>query len=798
MNPSKDPGKYGRAYVSVVVFLGLGAVGTSILQLSSSPIPLEQWFLLAALTLVSGSATIKLPAIPASISISETFVFTAVLLYGPAAGTVIVALDGLVMSFWIARRIQEPSRAFFNMSAPAVSVWCSAHLFFHLAGIVPLNVAASGIDRILPALIVFAVTYFSLNSWLITIAIALHTRSSALTVWRRNFVWLSINYFCGASVAILLVVYTRSIDIQYVGVIVPLLLVMYFTFKTSLGRVEDANRHVEEVNTLYLSTIETLAMAIDAKDQITHGHIRRVQEYATGLARHVGVTDSQLIKAIEAAALLHDMGKLAVPEYILNKPGKLTPAEFEKMKLHASVGADLLSAIDFPYPVVPIVRHHHEQWDGSGYPAGIKGVEIPIGARILAVVDCFDALTSDRPYRSRLTDGDALRILMERRGSVYDPLVVDTFVKVYREIAPALAPSGLSAQVLDEIAGSRQHPGSPANPPRPALTATGAGAMLTMQEFTAAIAEQVNVSGIGDVVVTYLRRLVPVTLCVVYLHEATTEELVAIYASGDLAASVKGLTIPLGDRLSGWVAANHQTIVNSDPALDLGEIARTAPTRLRSCLSTPLLDGAQVVGVLALYSAREEAFGEAHQRIAETIASHSTQAFRSAAEADGFTRHDLITGLPNVQQLEHTFNRRTRTDTNRESMVILVFIDVINLNRVNIVHGRDAGDESLRHVVEHILSELAPDDLLFRYGDDEFVALLSTTDSSEAETMATRMRDKIRNRRVLLPAGSFISVDITATAIRTPDDGKSLQDLVGAARTRGSSHGVRRGSASVH
>ena len=131
-----------------------------------------------------------------------------------------------------------------------------------------------------------------------------------------------------------------------------------------MGRVEDTNKHLSELNTLYMSTIETLAMAIDAKDQITHGHIRRVQHYAVALAKGIGIKDPAHIRAIEAASLLHDMGKLAVPEYILNKPGPLTPAEFEKMKLHASVGADILSAIDFPYPVVPIVRHHHESWDG--------------------------------------------------------------------------------------------------------------------------------------------------------------------------------------------------------------------------------------------------------------------------------------------------------------------------------------------------------------------------------------------------------------------------------------------------
>ena len=176
--------------------------------------------------------------------------------------------------------------------------------------------------------------------------------------------------------------------------------------------MEDANSHLAALNSLYMSTIETLAMAIDAKDQITHGHIRRVQTYAVALAKGMGVTDDKLIRAVEAAALLHDMGKLAVPEYILNKPGPLTPAEFEKMKLHAGVGADILSSIAFPYPVDTIVRHHHENWNGSGYPDGLAGSAIPIGARILSVVDCFDALTSDLARtRPRLPDKEAIQIL---------------------------------------------------------------------------------------------------------------------------------------------------------------------------------------------------------------------------------------------------------------------------------------------------------------------------------------------------------------------------------------------------
>src|SRR3954471_3048716 len=427
-----------RLYVGTVITVGAIALLHSMYLLQEYPVS-DHWFILAGLTLLTGSFTVRIPAIPARLSVSEIFVFAAVLLFGPAAATMIVVLDCLVISLWQKKGSRRVSRILFNVAAPAVAIWIAAHAFYALASIEPLGKHPQPILPLLVPVLVLAVLYFLLNSLLVAWAVALEKRISAFSVWSESFLWLSLNYFSGASVAALLLPYLQSEQPQFarvIGILLPLLLISYLTFKTAMGRVDDAHRHLKELNDLYLSTIETLAMAIDAKDQITHGHIRRVQVHAVKLARAMGVKDSLQIRAIEAAALLHDMGKLAVPEYILNKPGPLTAAEFDKMKLHASVGADILSSIDFPYPVVPIVRHHHESWDGSGYPDGLSGASIPIGARILSVVDCFDALTSDRPYRPRLSDKEALRILHERRGSMYDPIVVDTFTRVHSSIAP--------------------------------------------------------------------------------------------------------------------------------------------------------------------------------------------------------------------------------------------------------------------------------------------------------------------------------------------------------------------------
>jgi putative nucleotidyltransferase with HDIG domain len=640
---------WGKTYLWLVIAAGFTVVAFSLREMSVDP-PGRQWFILAALTLISGSATIRLPSSYASISTSETFVFTAVLLYGPAAGTVVVALDALVVSFWISKRQDEPHRAMFNLSAPALSVWISSHLFFLVAGVKPLVQQPSPINVILPALLLFALTYFTLNSWLITFVIALERKLSPVTVWKRSFVWLSLNHLGSASVAFLLVGYNRKIDIGYVGVIIPLLLVLYFTFKTAMARVEDSDKHLEQVNRLYLSTIETLAMAIDAKDQVTHGHIRRVQAHATSLAREVGVTDDNLLKAIEAAALLHDMGKLAVPEYILNKPGKLTDAEFEKMKLHASVGADILSAIDFPYPVVPIVRHHHENWDGSGYPAGIKGTDIPIGARILAVVDCFDALTSDRPYRPRMSDQDALTILRERRGTMYDPMIVDTFFQVHPTALTELPRQGPPSEVLNTIARSRQASSISERGTAVGEIPSSADELLTVYELTRALAGQTRLADAGNETAKHLRRLIPSSLCVVYVYDRQTDELEARHAVGEGSSTIRGLRMPLGQRLSGWVAANRKTIANSDARLDLAEAVKSQSLRLKSCISTPLIYEDELIGVLSLYSSDLSAFTEDHKRIIETISKQVAHAFKSATRFE--STRDALAGFPSLQQLE--------------------------------------------------------------------------------------------------------------------------------------------------
>ena len=608
MSPVKKLSSAAKTYLGVVIFAGLATIAHSAAVLIQSPPP-GGWMVLAVLTLVTGSLTIRIPTISARISVTEVFVFAGVLWFGPAVATFIVVLEALIGTLWLKGRSRTPIRALFNVSAGASAIWTASHIY--------VLVAPSDTKQLLLPVAVLAVAYFAFNSLLIATAVGFEHGISPIQVWRRNFLWLGLNHLVGASMAVMLVAYTRtpSIDFQTISAVLPLLVVTYLNFRMTLGRVDDAHRHVSQVNEMYLATIEALALAVDAKDQITHGHIRRVQVYTLELAKRLGVRDNGQLKAIETAALLHDMGKLAIPEHILNKPGKLTSAEFNKMKRHADIGADLLSSIKFPYPVVPIVRYHHENWDGKGYPSGIAGTDIPLGARILSVVDCFDALTSDRPYRPRLSAGEAFDILRQRRGNMYDPLVVDAFIAAYDELAPLATEAGLQARSLIGESTFASEPGSALNEIR-----ANASEVSLLDQCAQQIAAAPTLSTAVDSALQTLRQLTPITTCALYRYDANLDQVVCESASGDPHNLLKGLIIRLGERVTGWCAANQKVAVNSDAYLDLTEMAGRFSPSLRSTLCVPLLHEDKVSGVFTGYSTQENPFDERHRYVAERVA----------------------------------------------------------------------------------------------------------------------------------------------------------------------------------
>jgi len=614
-------------HVGAVICFGFAAIAAAVYAMVVAPPPVNT-LVFAGLGLVAGLCAVKIPGVNARVSASDTFFIASAMLFGPASAMAALAINSAVLCW---RRGYTIQRLLFNATQPALSLGIATRVF-QLCGGSPLDPSAHVTQTILPLAAMTAV-YFGLNSGLLALAIALESKTRVYDVWKR--LWpLSVNYVAAASAAFCFVVAMRSAGPAAAVAVTPLVVVLHLTIRSITGRLSDAEKYVQTVDKLYLSTIETLATAIEAKDGVTSDHIRRVQKFAIGLAKALGVADQKTIKAINAAALLHDTGKLAVPEHILNKPGKLTALEFEQMKLHVDVGADILSSIDFPYPVVPIVRAHHENWDGTGYPRGLKGEEIPIGARILSVVDCYDALTSDRPYRPALTDAEAMKIVLERRGKMYDPAVVDTFVRVYREIAAEVMKPVPHQEALSKIGRAIS---APQPPPPTVITEIRPDApddLLAIVSLSRVVSGEATFGDAAALATSHLSRILADTTCAFFIHDAGSGHLVARHVTGEHAVALRGMSIGMGERLSGWVAACRQTITNSDAALDLYD----RNVKLGSALSTALMDGDRVVGVFTAYAAAPQAFTGDQSRLVEMMAPHLGRIVGAALRHEQRTR----------------------------------------------------------------------------------------------------------------------------------------------------------------
>jgi putative nucleotidyltransferase with HDIG domain len=420
--------------------------------------------------------------------------------------------------------------------------------------------------------------------------------------------------------------------------------------------VRDRERHIVETEALHLRTIEGLAMAVEAKDSNTHRHLMRVRVYVSEIGKIMGL-DRSTMQALLTAAFLHDIGKLAVPEYIINKPGKLTPEEFDKMKIHPVVGADILERVHFPYPVVPIVRSHHEAWDGSGYPDGLAGENIPIGARILTAVDCFDALASDRPYRKAMPLDDAMEFVKKRAGIQFDAAVVALLAEHYprleemarkqiEEVEPlktdlfiqrGAAPGAgfepeQGKQPSTRDAATSSSPGPRLLPARPRQIASVAEETSAIDKVSQMLGQSLSARTASSTMSELLQSLIPFDCLAIYLKLGETVS--ARYLEGRFAPAFTTRPIPVGEGLSGWVVDSGRPIMNGNPTVEpnfLGLSGLLTPDS--SALAVPLFDGAGAIfGAITLYSAESAAFNKDHLRILEAIQSKFSNSLESESK----------------------------------------------------------------------------------------------------------------------------------------------------------------------
>ena len=776
-----------KGFVGLVVVLGTAVLLYGAIHQTSRNI--AEFICYLGIAILASRLKVNLPGITGTMSVNFLFILLGILQLSFSETLVLGVASILVQCLYPDR--PSAIQVTFNICVSAVST-ALAYVAFHLAlshGLVESRALALGAA---------ASIYFIANTGSIATVISFTEAKSLKKILVECYFWSFPYYLVGAGIAGAIGWFNEAFNWETSLLIVPVIYLIYRSYGLYLGKLDDEKRHVEEMANLHLRTIEALALAIEAKDHTTHDHLQRVRVYAIEVAKELGMVGEDM-EALQAAALLHDIGKLAIPEHIISKPGRLTPEEFEKMKIHPLVGGEILERVRFPYPVVPIVKAHHEKWDGSGYPYGLKGTDIPIGARVLSAVDYLDALASDRQYRRALPLEEAMERLSGESGKSFDPQVVDVLKKRYRQlekrvhaqfakegdlhlstelkIERGLAPaagfenatvkqtSGQEATFLYSIAAARQE--------AQALfeLSQDLGASLSLKETLSVFSVK-------------LRLLVPYDAIAIYLRRS--DELIPEYVNGDNFRLFSSLRIPVGQGLSGWVAQNKKPIVNGNPSVEPGYL--NDPTKfstLRSALAVPLEGVAGVIGVLALYRGERDAFTSDHLRILLAICSKMALAIENAVkyqQAENSATTDYLTGLPNARSLFLQLDRElARCKRDATSLTVMVG-DMDGFKQINDRFGHLEGNRVLRLFAQALKESCREYDYVARMGGDEFVVVAPGLPADVAVKKADQLRALAKQAGVEVCAEDILSLSVGQAVF--PDDGKDAEELLAEADRR--------------
>jgi diguanylate cyclase (GGDEF)-like protein/putative nucleotidyltransferase with HDIG domain len=774
-----------KAFIGLVLILG-AVVFAQALANSQWEDPLRFLCYLAIAILASG-LKVALPGITGTMSVNFLFILIGILELSFPETLIIGCAATLVQCFWRVRPFPKPVQVAFNLCSMATAIFLS-HYTYHYP---PLLTRSSPL-----ALVAAACVYFVTNTGPVAVVIALTERKSFRKIWSECYFWSLPYYLIGAAIAGLVSVVNHVVGWQTSLLVLPVIYWIYRSYRLYLGRLEDEKKHVEEMAGLHLRTIEALALAIEAKDSTTHDHLQRVRVYALEVAKELRLSEDD-IEALRAAALLHDIGKLAVPEHIINKPGKLTPEEFDKMKIHPLVGAEILERVSFPYPVVPIVRAHHERWDGTGYPYGLKGEEIPIGARILSAVDCLDALASDRQYRRALPLDAAMKVVIEQSGRQFDPKVVDILERRYIELERMAKSKSKEADVsklstdvkidngIQPAAGFEQSSlkdqAATANGDFLCSIASARQEGQTLFELSHDLGASLSLDETLSVLSLRMKKLVPYDSIAIYIRKE--DRLIPQHVNGDNFRLFSSLEIPLGHGLSGWVAQNRKPIINGNPSVEPGYL--NDPTKfstLNSALSVPLEGLTGVVGVLTLYSGERDAFTKDHLRILLAISSKVGLSIENALkyqQAENSATTDYLTGLPNARSLflhlDCELARCKRTNTT----VAVMVCDLDGFKQVNDRFGHLEGNKVLQLFARYLKEACREYDYVARMGGDEFVIVAPGFRRQVAQEKAEHLNDLARQVGRQVCGEDLLSLSV-GTAFY-PEDGLDAEQLLAEA-----------------
>jgi diguanylate cyclase (GGDEF)-like protein/putative nucleotidyltransferase with HDIG domain len=778
-----------KIYISTVVVAAIPILWHALIVVTSSPLKIG-WLILTLYSLISVALIVVLPSLRSGVTIGDAFVMSICMLFGIDTAIVANTLYISFLTLLLKRRHDTPAhRIVFNIATAVINVWLYGAVFKSLS----LLLHDDKIKILLPT-IGLAVTFYLSNSIFIATAIALSTNANPYSVWRENYAPLVLEFMVSGGAAAFIAFFPPLLwpDNQIGAFVGPLLLapfvaVLWQINRVSKAKAEEAERHLKEQEGLYFRTVETLALAVDAKDQTTYGHIRRVRAYALGLAKLCGVTDANELKAIETGSLLHDIGKLAVEDYILNKPGRLNRQEFEKMKIHATAGDEILQQVQFPFPVAKCVRCHHERWDGSGYPDGLKGEEIPVGARILSIADSFDAIRSTRPYKSAFGIDDSVELLSAQAGSSYDPKLVHIFIEHIEDLE---AQADEAARNFSELSFRKFFEKIEDTEEKVDVTlgsqtvsTVPSEELVKLFEFCGGVGRSLSLDDSLPIIARRLTRIVPYDTCVVYIPQ-NDDSIKAEFSCGEHANALKGTSIGLGKGISGWVAAYKRPMLNTSPALEFHDLPGDFGS-LKDGMAVPLLQDADCVGVLALYATVPAFFSKSHLSLLQSVAEQIAMLVSDAAAGDRSDEKallDPLTGIHRFAYLTVACEQLLAHARKTESPLSLLYLEIRNFLHSVSLYGTGSGDLMLRKVADVLRSELRQTDILVRYGHDGFVALLPGLGNSQASRFVQRLQQQIKGAPVNLAPGNTFFVTCHAGIASFPNDGTSLLALLQAAQ----------------
>jgi diguanylate cyclase (GGDEF)-like protein/putative nucleotidyltransferase with HDIG domain len=777
----------GKLYVGTVVLGGTATLLYGAIHQSSKNI--AEFICYLGIAILASRLKVTLPGITGTLSVNFLFILVGVLELSFSETLILGAVSILAQTLY--RERPDAVQVSFNVCAGAMST-ALAYVVYD-SPYVKLLISSR------PLLLgVAASVYFLANAGSIATIISITERRPLGKILVDCYFWSFPYYLVGAGVAGTIAWLDRVFNWESSLLMVPVVYIIYRSYRLYLGKLDDEKLHVAEIANLHLRTIEALALAIEAKDQTTHEHLQRVRVYAIEVAKELGVTGAEL-EALDAASLLHDIGKLAVPEHIISKPGRLTPEEFEKMKIHTLVGAEILERVRFPYPVVPIVRAHHEKWNGSGYPMGLKGAEIPIGARILSAVDYLDALASDRQYRRALPLQEVMQKLAAESGKSFDPKVVEVLQKRYQHLerlAVAKTAHDANAPLSTSIKIARGE--APAAGFESATAPDYLGKETTFLSSIAAarqeaqslfeLSQDLGASlSLGETLSVFsvkLKPMVPYDAIAIYVQREN--ELVPEYVNGDNYRLFNSLRIPLGQGLSGWVAQNKKPIVNGNPSVEPGYLNDPSKfSTLRSALAVPLEGVSGVIGVLALYRAERDAFTSDNLRVLLAVSSKMALSIENALkyqQAENSATTDYLTGLPNARslflQLERELARCKRDNT---SLTVMVS-DMDGFKQINDRFGHLEGNRVLRLFAQALKDSCREYDYVARMGGDEFVVIAPGLPAEAASKKAQQLRVLAKQAGFDVCGEEILSVSLGQSVY--PEDGEDAEKLLAQADRR--------------